>query len=117
MAPPSERNLSTFWEFLHAALGLQHAACCLAQGGSSTEAAVCERQALSLLLEATCLLEPDEPALFTVRTLATAGLARLQALKPAGEGQRARPRPELRPARRKAIRPTARPSLRRTERA
>jgi hypothetical protein len=113
MAAPSENNLSAFWEFLHAALGLQHAACCLAQTGSATEAVIYERQALSLLLEATCLLEPDEPALSTVRTLATAGLARLQALKPSDGTRRARPKLTLAPG--KAMRPTARPSLRRTE--
>jgi hypothetical protein len=115
MAAPSKNNLSAFWEFLHAALGLQHAACCLAQAGSATEAVVCERQALSLLLEATCLLEPDEPALSTVRTLATAGLARLQALKPSDGTQRTQPK--VTRARGKTMRPPARPFVRRTERA
>lgn len=70
-----------FWELLHAALGLQRSACTLAEEGRSVDALAAERQAISLLLEATCLLEPDEPALTTVRMLATSGLARLRALR------------------------------------
>ena len=49
--------------------------------GEPEESVLYERQAIALLLEATCLLDPDEPALTTVRLLATAGLGRLYALK------------------------------------
>jgi hypothetical protein len=81
VAAPSRTDLSAFWEILHAALGLQHAACQLAQTCQTEEAVLYERQALSLLLEATCLLDPDEPALSTVRMLATSGLVRLHELQ------------------------------------
>jgi hypothetical protein len=82
MAVSAETDLGVFWDVLHAALGLQHSASQLAQTGDSEQAAIHEREALSLLLDATCLLGPDEPALATIRTLASAGLARLRALLP-----------------------------------
>lgn len=85
-----------FWEFLHAALGLQQSAVTLAGDGQSTEATLYERQALSLLLEATRLLEPDEPALPLVRMLAAAGLARLRGLTRSTEHQAVRPDPARR---------------------
>jgi hypothetical protein len=100
-----------FWELLHTALGLQHEASGLAEAGRSEEAAACERKAMSLLLEATCLLDPRQPALDTVRQLATAGLARLHSLKRPRKTSRARPRaasgPHT-PARSRATRTTTR---------
>jgi hypothetical protein len=92
MAAPTEAALNDFWEFLHAALGLQHSACRLATDGRYHEASLYERQAISLLLEATCLLDADEPALATVRQLATAGLGRLHAIKRQTEPRAARTR-------------------------
>jgi len=89
MTTPSEFNLATFWELLHAALGLQHTASRVAASGNPEESVLYERQAIALLLEATCLLDPDEPALTTVRLLATAGLSRLHTLKKS----RSRPTP------------------------
>jgi hypothetical protein len=100
-----------FWELLHTALGLQHEASGLAEAGRSEEAAACERQAMSLLLEATCLLDPRQPALDTVRQLATAGLARLHSLKRPRKTSRARPRGASTahpPARTRSARPTKR---------
>jgi hypothetical protein len=85
-----------FWEFLHAALGLQQSAATLADDGHSTEATLYERQALSLLLEATRLLEPGEPALPFVRMVAAAGLARLHGLTRSTERQAAQPDPTRR---------------------
>ena len=82
-----------FWEFLHAALGLQQSAATLASDSQSTEATLYERQALSLLFEATRLLEPDEPALPLVRMLAAAGLARLHGLTRSTERQAVQPDP------------------------
>ena len=81
MAEPTQAALSTFWDLLHAALGLQHTACSLAQTSNPRDAALYERQALALLLEATTLLDQEEPALATVRLLATAGMARLHELQ------------------------------------
>lgn len=75
------KDAGDFWELLHAALGLQNAACRAADEGHHHDAALYERQAIALLLEATCLLETDQPALTTVRQLAVAGLARLHGLK------------------------------------
>jgi len=86
MITSNELNLATFWELLHAALGLQHTASRLASSCEPEESVLYERQAIALLLEATCLLEPDEPALTTVRLLATAGLGRLHALKQSRSG-------------------------------
>ena len=85
-----------FWEFLHAALGLQQSAATLADEGQSTEATLYERQALALLLEATRLLEPGEPALPFVRMLAAAGLARLHGLTRSTERQVVQPGPARR---------------------
>jgi hypothetical protein len=93
MATPTEAALNEFWEFLHAALGLQHSAGRLATEGRYHEASLYERQAIALLLEATCLLDTEEPALTTVRQLAAAGLSRLHRLK-----RKTEPRPA--PARR-----------------
>jgi hypothetical protein len=88
---------------LHTALGLQQAACQLAQTCQNEEAALYERQALSLLLEATCLLDPDEPALSTVRMLATSGLARLHDIQACTGGSQSVPR-QARPSSRRANR-------------
>ena len=57
----AELNLTTFWELLHAALGLQHTASRLAASDEPEESVLYERQAIALLLEATCLLDQDEP--------------------------------------------------------
>jgi hypothetical protein len=92
MASPSEVVSSDFWEYLHAALGLQHSASCLATQGQLEDAMLFERQAISLLLDATCSLEPDEPALVTVRQLAAAGLSRLHTLKRKTERKARAPR-------------------------
>src|SRR5205814_10381476 len=81
MSVPSQANPVDFWDLLHAALGLQHGASRLAEAGSYEDASYYERQAIALLLEATCLLDTEQPALQTVRQLATAGLARLHDLK------------------------------------
>ena len=81
MPVPRRADSIDFWDLLHAALGLQHGAGRLAEAGCVEDAAYYERQAISLLLEATCLLDPGQPALSTVRLLATAGLARLHDLK------------------------------------
>ena len=81
MLAPNPTERGDFWELLHAALGLQHNASCLAEAGQPEDAAYYERQAIALLLEATCMLEASEPAMVTVRQLATAGVARLHDLK------------------------------------
>jgi hypothetical protein len=88
--PPLEPG--AFWERLHEALGLQQHAAALAERGETEESAQCERRAMALLLEATCLLDEDEPALETVRSLATAGLARLRGLRPRGRADSRRRR-------------------------
>lgn len=82
MAAPTELDQPDFWETLSAALWLQHTASCLAARGEREDAAAYERWAIALLLEITRTLQADEPALGTVRKLAAAGLARLDALKP-----------------------------------
>jgi hypothetical protein len=90
MLAASQAERGDFWELMHAALGLQHNATQLAESGQPEDAAFYERQAIALLLEATCLLDPEEPAMVTVRQLATAGLARLHDLKKATQGGRPR---------------------------
>jgi hypothetical protein len=105
MAMPDQANHGDFWELMHAALGLQHAAARLAEQGQPEDAAFYERQAIALLLDATCLLDPAEPALGTVRQLATAGLARLHNLKKAARGQRPRRAPTTRPRRPRGVAP------------
>jgi hypothetical protein len=102
MTPSSMTDTSGFWDILHVALGLQHTASCLAEAGEADEAATCERQALSLMLEATCLLDPDEPALSTVRMLASAGVARLRSLQRRAEGNRRVPTRSPQPRRKTA---------------
>lgn len=82
MAAHGEPDQSDFWETLSAALWLQHTASCLAARGEREDAVAYERWAIALLLEITRSLRADEPALETVRKLAAAGLARLEALKP-----------------------------------
>lgn len=112
MLATNRADRGDFWELMHAALGLQHTAACLAEQGQPEDSAYYERQAIALLLEATCLLETHEPALGTVRQLATAGLARLHGLKKALRvAERARTIPVTRPAPRpRARKPaTARP--------
>jgi HEPN domain-containing protein len=81
MLATTQTDRGDFWELMHAALGLQHNAARLAEQGRPEDAAYYERQAVALLLEATCLLDAEEPAMGTVRQLATAGLARLHGLK------------------------------------
>ena len=83
MLATTQTDRGDFWELMHAALGLQHNASRLAEQGRPEDAAYYERQAIALLLEATCLLDAEEPAMATVRQLATAGLARLHGLKKA----------------------------------
>jgi hypothetical protein len=90
MFAPKQAERGDFWELMHAALGLQHNASQLADRGQPEDAAFYERQAIALLLEATCLLGADEPAMATVRQLATAGLARLHDLKRLSQGVRPR---------------------------
>lgn len=90
MLAPNRTERGDFWELMHAALGLQHNAACLAEAGQPEDAAYYERQAIALLLEATCLLEANEPAMVTVRQLATAGVARLHELKRALQSDRPR---------------------------
>lgn len=87
-----EADQGAFWERLNAALRLQHEATQLAEAGQRDQAAELERRAIALLLEATCLLEQDEPALGTVRNLAAAGLSRLRALNRRRRSVLARPR-------------------------
>ena len=102
MLAPNRVDRGDFWELMHAALGLQHQAACLAEQGQPEDAAYYERQAIALFLDATCMLDPHEPALVTVRQLATAGLARLHGLKKAAraaERGRAAPATPPRPAR------------------
>ena len=98
MLAPNRVDRGDFWELMHAALGLQHQAACLAQQGQPEDAAFYERQAIALLLDATCMLDPHEPALATVRQLATAGLARLHGLKKViRAAERGRAAPVVRP--------------------
>jgi hypothetical protein len=75
-----DAEVGGFWVLLNAALGLQHRAARHALSGDLEQAAECERRAIAVLLEATCCLEPDAPALVTVRQLAAAGLSRLRKL-------------------------------------
>jgi hypothetical protein len=106
MLAPNRVDRGDFWELMHAALGLQHHAACLAQQGQPEDAAYYERQAIALLLEATCMLDSQEPALVTVRQLATAGLARLHGLKKAAraaERRRAVPASRSQPAKRPVV--------------
>ena len=98
MLAPNRVDRGDFWELMHAALGLQHQAACLAQQGQPEDAAYYERQAIALLLDATCMLDPHEPALAAVRQLATAGLARLHGLKKAARAaERGRAAPAVKP--------------------
>lgn len=104
MLATNRADRGDFWEVMHAALGLQHTAARLAEQGQPADAAYYERQAIALLLEATCLLEANEPALATVRQLATAGLARLHGLKKAVRAaERARTTPSAGPRTRKPV--------------
>ena len=88
----TESDQGSFWERLNGALSLQHEATQLAAAGEREQAAELERRAIALLLEATCLLEADEPALGTVRDLAAAGLSRLRALNRRSRSVLPRPR-------------------------
>jgi hypothetical protein len=98
MLAANQVDRGDFWELMHAALGLQHQAACLAEQGQPEDAAYYERQAIAILLDATCMLDPHEPALVTVRQLATAGLARLHGLKKAVRAiERGRTAPTGRP--------------------
>jgi hypothetical protein len=75
-----ESEVGDFWRLLNVGLRLQHSATRHSACGELEQAAECERRAIAVLLEATCCLEPDDPALVTVRQLALAGMSRLRTI-------------------------------------